>query len=54
MKLHKCPVCGRYTLKNMCPKCNAETIFEKPPKFSPEDVYGKYRRMMKKELEKNV
>jgi H/ACA ribonucleoprotein complex subunit 3 len=53
MKLHKCPECGRYTLKNICPKCNAKTIFEKPPKFSPEDVYGKYRRLMKKELEKN-
>ena len=54
MKLHKCPKCGRYTLKETCPKCGAATIFEKPPKFSPEDSYGKYRRMMKKQQEENA
>jgi H/ACA ribonucleoprotein complex subunit 3 len=52
MKIHKCPKCGSYTLKNICPKCGSETFEAKPAKFSPEDHYGKYRRMMKREEKK--
>lgn len=54
MKIRKCPKCRKYTLKKVCVNCKTETIVEKPPKFSPEDHYGKYRRMMKKELGENV
>lgn len=51
MKILKCPKCNEYTLKEICKKCNVKTIEPKPPKFSPVDKYGKYRRMMKKEIE---
>ncbi|HDN82925.1 MAG TPA: RNA-protein complex protein Nop10 [Candidatus Altiarchaeales archaeon] len=50
----RCPKCGRYTIKEICPICREKTITVKPPRFSPEDRYGKYRRMMKKEMEKCV
>lgn len=46
MKMHKCVVCNRYTLKGIC--CGSGTKDIKPPRFSPEDRYGKYRRLMKK------
>ncbi len=49
MRIHKCPCCNLYTLKDACPKCNSVTRKVRPAKFSPEDKYGKYRRMMKEE-----
>ncbi|RLI87492.1 MAG: RNA-protein complex protein Nop10 [Candidatus Altiarchaeales archaeon] len=52
MRIHKCPICNSYTLKDICPKCGSKTFEAKPPKFSPDDPYGKYRRMMKREEEK--
>ena len=53
MKLSKCTKCNEYTLKAICPRCGEKSINPRPAKFSPEDRYGKYRRMMKKEMEKN-
>jgi len=48
--IRKCPNCGRYTLKEKCPVCGESTVEALPPRFSPEDRYGKYRRMLKKEV----
>ena len=48
--MHKCPDCGIYTLEDKCPKCKGELKVIYPPKFSIEDKYGKYRRILKKEL----
>jgi len=48
--IRKCPVCGRYTLKEVCPECGSKTNMILPPRFSPEDHYGKYRRLAKKEM----
>jgi H/ACA ribonucleoprotein complex subunit 3 len=52
MRLRKCKDCGIYTLKEECPKCGKRTGSPHPPKFSPEDRYGKYRRLMRMEVEK--
>lgn len=52
MKLLKCIKCDEYTLRKICPRCSEKTTNPRPAKFSPEDRYGKYRRMMKKEMEK--
>lgn len=49
-EIKKCSKCGRYTLKEFCPVCKVKTIMPIPPRFSPEDPYGKYRRMLRKEL----
>ncbi len=49
MKLKKCTVCGRYTLKDVC-VCGGRADTVKPPRFSPEDKYGEYRRKLKKEV----
>ncbi|NPV62909.1 MAG: RNA-protein complex protein Nop10 [Methanotrichaceae archaeon] len=46
-KILKCPVCGRYTLRDRCPSCGASTITTRPARFSPEDPYGRYRRALK-------
>ena len=51
MRIMKCASCGSYTLAQKCQKCGGRTVHAQPPKFSPEDKYGKYRRMMKKEME---
>ncbi len=45
--LRKCPVCGRYTLKEKCPTCNAGTKVAHPPRFSPQDKYVKYRVVLR-------
>jgi len=50
VRMRKCPKCGTYTLKDICPKCGNKTYMPIPPKFSPEDPYGKYRRMLRKEV----
>ncbi|NPA74594.1 MAG: RNA-protein complex protein Nop10 [Euryarchaeota archaeon] len=50
--IRKCKKCGIYTLKEVCPVCGARTVEALPPRFSPEDHYGKYRRMLKKEVMK--
>jgi H/ACA ribonucleoprotein complex subunit 3 len=42
----KCPVCGKYTMKENC--CEI-TNPAKPLKYSPEDKYGEYRRKLKEE-----
>jgi len=52
MKLSKCIKCDEYTLRETCPRCEEKTKNPRPAKFSPEDRYGKYRRMMKREMEK--
>lgn len=47
--IHKCTVCGRYTLRrDKCPICGGQVKVAHPPRFSPEDKYVKYRYMMKK------
>jgi len=54
-KLRKCVQCGRYTLKqDKCPYCGGPLKNPHPPRFSPEDRYGKYRRMLKYKLNKNL
>ena len=45
-----CNKCKRYTLKDICPICGEKTIIKEPPRFSPQDRYGKYRRILKKEV----
>ena len=50
MKMYKCPECGIYTLEDKCPKCSGDLKVIYPPKFSIEDKYGKYRRILKKEI----
>jgi len=47
-----CYKCKRYTLKDICPVCGEKTRIKDPPRFSPQDRYGKYRRMLKKEVMK--
>ncbi|MBI5347532.1 MAG: ribosome biogenesis protein [Candidatus Aenigmarchaeota archaeon] len=42
--LRKCPVCRKYSLREMC--CTG-TENPHPPKFSLADKYGKYRRATK-------
>lgn len=54
MKMKKCKACGTYTFKEVCPNCGGPAVSPHPPKFSPEDPYGKYRRMLKRSLEKKV
>lgn len=49
----KCMRCKIYTLKEKCPKCEGDTAYAIPPKFSIEDRYGKYRRMMKRQVRDN-
>ena len=50
VRMRKCAKCGIYTLKDVCPKCGEKTFMPIPPKFSPEDPYGRYRRMLRKEV----
>ena len=50
VNMRRCSMCGRYTLKERCPICGGKTFMPIPPKFSPEDPYGKYRRMLRKEV----
>ena len=49
--LRKCVQCGAYTLRrDRCPYCGGPVRVPHPPKFSPEDKYGKYRRVIRKQL----
>ena len=50
MKMRKCKSCHSYTLKDKCPKCGGEVGVVFPAKYSPEDKYGKYRRILKKQV----
>ena len=50
----KCPKCNSYTLKNECKTCKTKTLTPKPARYSPVDPYGKYRRIYKKEHEKEI
>jgi len=50
--MKKCKSCGEYTLKGKCPYCGGEVGVVYPAKFSPEDKYGKYRRMLKRQIMK--
>jgi H/ACA ribonucleoprotein complex subunit 3 len=54
LKIRKCVVCGEYTLKEVCENCGSVTKNPKPPRFSPKDPYGKYRRMMKYERDRDT
>lgn len=49
LKMKKCKLCGEYTITNKC-SCGGEVGEVYPPKYSPEDKYGKYRRILKKQL----
>lgn len=51
MRMLKCRECAKYTLRTKCPSCKGEALPVKPPKYSPPDRWGKYRRMMKKEIQ---
>lgn len=53
MLMHKCKICGEYTLKDSCQYCEGEITIVYPPKYSVGDKYGKYRRILKKEAEAN-
>lgn len=46
-KFKKCPLCKKYTLREVCMTCNVPTENPLPAKFSPKDAFGKYRRLMK-------
>ncbi len=50
MKIQKCGGCGGYTLKTECPTCGGKTSPVGPAKYSPQDAYGKYRRLMKEQM----
>jgi len=41
--MRKCPICNRYTLKDLCPICKVPTRSPHPHRFSPEDRYVEYR-----------
>lgn len=51
MKMKKCRLCGEYTIMAECPYCGGDLKEIYPPKYSPEDKYGKYRRLLKKQVE---
>lgn len=48
-----CATCRIYTMKEECPVCGGRTRVRRPPRYSPEDRYGKYRRMLMKELKED-
>jgi H/ACA ribonucleoprotein complex subunit 3 len=48
--LRFCNKCKEYTLELICKKCNNKSISKYPPRFSPEDRYGKYRRILKRQI----
>lgn len=50
MRLRKCGACGTYTIKSVCNRCNIDSKPVGPARYSPEDPYGKYRRMMKRQM----
>ncbi|MCE5214633.1 MAG: RNA-protein complex protein Nop10 [Methanobacterium sp.] len=50
MKMKKCRSCGEYTLQLICPYCGGDVGEVYPPKYSPVDKYGKYRRLLKKQM----
>ncbi len=50
MKMKKCRSCGEYTIQLTCPYCESKVGEIYPPKYSPEDKYGKYRRLLKKQM----
>lgn len=50
MKMRKCKSCGAYTFKETCPNCGGGTTSPHPSRFSPLDPYGKYRRILKKQV----
>ncbi len=50
LKTRKCKSCGEYTLQDVCPHCGGDVGVIYPAKYSPEDKYGKYRRMLKKQM----
>lgn len=51
MKMRRCKSCGEYTLKDKCPYCEGDLGVIYPAKYSPEDKYGKYRRILKKQMQ---
>lgn len=51
MKILKCSGCGAYTLKRECKLCGGHALPCAPARYSPKDPYGRYRRLMKKEME---
>ncbi len=46
-RIRKCPICKKYTLKEVCTYCNAKTVVPHPHRFSPEDRYVAYRVLSK-------
>ena len=54
--IHKCLLCGKYSLDKKCNSCSKENIIPRPPKFSLDDKYAKLKREAKKEelKEKNL
>jgi H/ACA ribonucleoprotein complex subunit 3 len=49
--LKKCIECNRYSMAMLvCPVCGGHLRVATPPKFSPVDKYGKYRRMLLKDI----
>jgi H/ACA ribonucleoprotein complex subunit 3 len=50
MKMKKCRSCGEYTIQTTCPYCGGDVGEVYPPRYSPEDKYGKYRRLLKKQV----
>mgnify|MGYP006293885733 CR=1 FL=1 len=51
MRILRCRECSEYSISSKCSKCGGGTRVITPPKYSPQDPYGKYRRMMKEEME---
>jgi H/ACA ribonucleoprotein complex subunit 3 len=51
MRILKCVGCGHYSLKNSCPLCSEKTVRVGPARFSPQDRYGRYRRLLREEVE---
>ncbi|HOI71895.1 MAG TPA: RNA-protein complex protein Nop10 [Methanobacterium sp.] len=50
MKMKKCRECYEYTIQESCPYCGGDVGEIYPAKYSPEDKYGKYRRLLKKQI----
>jgi H/ACA ribonucleoprotein complex subunit 3 len=49
----RCGACNRYTMEQECPVCKGPVERRAPARYSPQDRFGKYRRRLTEEAEKD-